>query len=166
VTATIEPLVVTNGAWSSVLEVHAAANKAPATHALTVTATGVGVATQTTQLLLTVTAPLAPSLNVILDLDGFLCAWTTLGGSWPWSIIVQRLGGYTGPVNLTIEGLPPSVTASFNVSDDAGGGMSGIVTFTAESNARVGSSYATIRARGVGGADATTQFLFCVAPTS
>jgi hypothetical protein len=62
--------------------------------------------------------------------------------------------------------LPPKVAATFNVSDDAGGGMSGAVNFAAESDAPVGSSNATIRARGAGVPDATMQFRFCVAPTS
>jgi hypothetical protein len=77
------------------------------------------------------------------------------GESDTWEVIVTRGGGFAGPVDLTIEGLPAGVTAQFAPTTIAPGTVGSAVTFTAAAGAATGSTDVTIRGRAIGVPDAT-----------
>jgi hypothetical protein len=54
-------------------------------------------------------APVQQDFTVRVDGDK---AMLGPGASMPWYVVVQRQGGFTGPVTMTVEGLPDGVTAS------------------------------------------------------
>jgi hypothetical protein len=91
--------------------------------------------------------------------------WTVRGESEVWDgVIVERAGGYSGAVTLTIEGLPPGVTADFDPATLEAGMTKSAVTFTAAADAPTEITFVTIRASGGGVPDATTVFRFVVFP--
>ena len=169
VRAKLDPTVVPAGEWRSMLTLFVGPTTTPGTYLLTLTGTGAGVASQATSFALTVTGltlPRPPISVEFIPIDEFV--WTVQGDSWTWGgvegVFVSRSSGYAGEVNLTIEGLPPGVTATFNPSSLDASTTTSAVTFTATADAPPGSSYPTIRARGVGVPDATTAFWLIVFP--
>jgi uncharacterized membrane protein len=154
VTTTVNPPSVV-GAATSTLTVNASVATAPGSYSLTVTGSGTGVASASATLALTVTA--APSTGFIgVDVNAANnVLWVVQGESKNWEVIVTRGGGFTGAVDLSIEGLPPNVTATLSPVTLAPGMAGSLLTLTAQSAATVGTTNVTIRARGAGVADAT-----------
>lgn len=165
----LDPTVVPAGEWRSMLTLFVGPTTTPGTYFLTLTGSGAGVASQSTSFAVTVAGLALPRPPISVEfppIDDYI--WTIQGDSSTWGgvegVIVSRSSGYTGVVDLTIEGLPPGVTATFNPSSLDASTTTSAVTFTAAVDAPLGSSYPTIRARGVGVPDATTAFWLIVSP--
>lgn len=158
ITAKVHRAVLTAKSSVSLLEFSAAPAMARGTYQVTVTATGAGIAGQTTSLTLNVTEPLPESMVVDINLDGALCVWGYWDEAWPFT--VTRLGGYSGPIDVSIEGVPTGVVPIFSFWPEFGGGVSGSVVFV-ERSVPGGSDYIIIRARGKGVADALVLFRYC-----
>jgi hypothetical protein len=148
------------GLETSRLNIEAKWTGLPGKYVLTVTASGEGVDAVSAQLVLTILAPTAPAVGVwIVDAEahwitGDPLIYTVQGDTWTWQVGVARFG-YTGVVDLTIEGLPPNVVGLLTpASLDANTTWSELA-LTAAAYASPGETTATIRARGDGVADAT-----------
>lgn len=165
VIATAAPSTVPAGATSATLSVSPTLSAAPSSYAITVTASGAGVATQTASLTLTVTAASTAAIGVEVRGEGAGdLIWTNQGASHNWEVVVTRSGGFAGAVDLTIEGLPQGVTASFTPSTLAPSAGTSRLTITAGAGAALGTTAVTMRAKGAGVADATVIAQLSVVP--
>lgn len=163
VNPTFSPASILPGEGSTLTLVTAPSTVAGA-YTLTITGSGSGVASHSVVLSLTVTDPKPPSIGLSFILpDDFV--WTVQGDSATWTgVTVTRHGGYTGVVELTLEGLPGGVEGIFYPNPLDAGTTTSAVTFTAVPSAGLGSWNVTIRAKGDGVPDATTVFRFIVFP--
>lgn len=80
------------------------------------------------------------------------------GGSAAFTVLVTRASGFTGPVTVSVEGLPTGVTAPQSNETTAGSGTTITITLTAATSAVPGRTTLTLRAKGTGVTDATTVF--------
>lgn len=149
VTATFAPSSLGAGVVTSQLTLTTGTSATSGTSTVTIRASGTGINARTTTISLTVNAS-----GVTLT-SGSASTTTPQGLAATVALTVARLGGFTGNVNLSAEGLPANVTASF-VPQSLGAGVSNsTLTLTAASNAAVGTSNFTVRASGAGIADQT-----------
>ena len=74
------------------------------------------------------------------------------------AVSVGRTGSFSGPVDLSIEGLPAGVTAAFSPAQIAAGATTSTATLTATSAAVAGPSTLTVRAKGTGVTDRTASY--------
>lgn len=163
VNPTFSPASILPGEGSTLALVTAPSTVA-GVYTLTVTGSGSGVASHSVLLSLTVTDPIPPYIGVSFIPPGDF-VWTVQGDSWTWpGVTITRYGGYTGVVELTIEGLPSDVEGSFSPNPLDAGTTTSAVTFTAVPSAGLGSWDVTIRARGDGVPDATSVFRLVVFP--
>ncbi len=88
------------------------------------------------------------------------------GASGTWEVIVTRGGGFMGPVDLSIEGLPAGITAQFVPPTIGTSAVGGALVFTAVAGAALGSTDVTIRGRAIGVPDATLVVRLSVLPSS
>lgn len=154
VTATVTPTSVA-GAGASSLTISAAASAAPGTYTIIVTGTGTGVASAADSLTLTV-APAPPSLSIGLLIRNVTDEiWVARGASRTWEVIVTRGGGFAGTVDLTIEGLPPGVTARYEPPLVNASRSGSALILTAAAGAATGTTNVTLRGRAPGVPDAT-----------
>lgn len=96
------------GTSSPALNVAAAANTAPGTYPLTVTATGNGI-TRTVQLTLTVGAAASFTLSSTTSSQSVLA-----GGSTAFALAIAPVNGFTNTVALSVSGAPAGVSATFS----------------------------------------------------
>ncbi len=154
VTAAFNPGSV-SGTTGSVLTLAAAATTAPGTYTIIVTGSGTGVTNASAPLTLTVSAaPPSQSIGLLVRADNNR-VWVVQGQSNTWEVIVTRSGGFAGTVDLTIEGLPPGVTAQFVPPAIDANTAGGALILTATAGAAAGTTNVTIRARAAGVPDAT-----------
>lgn len=147
VTGTFAPAAPT--ANESVLTLNVAPTTAVGNYTLTVRGTGTGVAASTTTLALTVTE--APGITVI-GTGGR--TWNLPAGtSGTRTIGIERQGGYTGAVTLTLEGAPLGVTAAF--APAAPTTNESVITLTAAASTLPGLYTLTVRGTGIGVSPAT-----------
>ncbi|HSQ29835.1 MAG TPA: hypothetical protein VLN49_08295 [Gemmatimonadaceae bacterium] len=100
-----------------------------------------------------------------LDDDAYVVQGNT--DQWVCTIDIIRGGGFTGAVQLTVEGLPAGVTAAFDPVPLAATiemWTSTRMKLSAAANVPVGSTNVTIHARGEGVPDATTTMRIWVFP--
>lgn len=92
---------------------------------------------------------------------GLTLSSTTLsvvqGGTTTLTASVARTGSFTGTVDISAEGLPAGVTASFNPSTVGAGVTSTVLTVTAAASVVPGNYTFTIRGRATGISDKTGQ---------
>lgn len=100
------------------------------------------------------------------------------GGNNTVTATVSRSGGFGGNIDLSLEGAPTGVTASFTPSSLTGSFTTSTVTFSAAASTAPGNYNLTIRAKGTGVTDqtasvaltvtapATPSFSMTLAPTS
>lgn len=165
VTGTFYPVAVPPGATASTLALATAASTAAGAYTLTITASGPDVTSKDALLLLNVTDPLPPSIGVrFVDTDDFI--WIVRGDTvTTWSgVTVTRYGGYTGAVELSAEGLPSDIQATFHPNPLDANTTTSDITFIAVPSVGLGDFNVTIRAKGAGVPDATTVFRLLVAP--
>lgn len=84
-----------------------------------------------------------PSITLTV---GTTAVTITQGGSGEIAVTIARNGGYTGAVNVAVEGLPAGVTAQ--ALSIGTGQNSGVITLNAASGAAIGAATLTIRATG------------------
>jgi hypothetical protein len=72
------------------------------------------------------------------------------GSSGAVTVNLTRGGGFTGAVDLSIEGLPANVTGTFNPANVGSAATSSALTISTTAAAVVGNSQLTIRARAAG----------------
>lgn len=142
---------VAAGATSATLTLTAGATAAVGTAPLTVRASGSGVTDATTSVSLAVTPKPAITLTVTNPTPIPSLAVPT--GAQV-SIALTRIGGFTGTVTMSAEGLPSGWTASFSpASITTGSGT--LATITPPANPARGSYPVTFRATATGVAAAT-----------
>lgn len=121
VTATFTPATVSAGATSSSLSLTASGTAVAGGPATTVTlrARGTGVADAITTLALTITAGPAGAVSIALSPSSD----SVVAGSTVNTVVaITRSGGFTGGVNMTISGVPPSgVTTTFTPANPVTG---------------------------------------------
>lgn len=161
VTATLSPTTV-GGAGTGTLTIAAASNAAPGTYTVTVTGSGTGVADASSALTLTI-APAPPGLSIdLLIRDATDEIWVVRGSRKTWEVIVTRGGGFSGTVDLSIEGLPAGVTAQFLPPAVDASTAGGALVLTATTGAAIGTSNVIIRGRAPGVPDATLAMRLAV----
>jgi hypothetical protein len=84
------------------------------------------------------------------------------GGSAPVGATLTRSGGFTGTVNLTVEGVPAGVTGAVSGVSTTGGVTTATVTINVAASTVPGTYNLTVRATGSGVADATAAFTLTV----
>lgn len=154
---------------SSALSVTVGSAVPAGTYSLTIRGTASGLATQTATLSLTVLPAQAPGFTLGLG-SGLLTVTQGQGGTN--AISITRTGGFTGNVNLALEGTPSGVTGTFNPNPASG--TSSILTVNVGAAVAPGSYTLTVRgstpsgAPGIGGsapqlaADQTASFSLTV----
>ena len=118
VTVAFAPASVPGAAATTTLTATASAEAAPGSYPITVRASGQGVESKTVQLSLTVAAAQTPAYTLTVS-----PASLTVGQGARDSAAIQivRAGGFTGPVALTLSGVPEAIARGFSrspVSDD------------------------------------------------
>ena len=142
---------VAAGATSATLTLTAGATAAVGTAPLTVRASGSGVTDATTSLSLAVTPK--PAITLTVTNPAPIPSLAVPTGAQV-SIALTRIGGFTGTVIMSAEGLPSGWTASFSpASITTGSGT--LATITPPANPARGSYPVTFRATATGVAAAT-----------
>jgi len=144
VTGKFEPTTLPEGTATSTLTLDAALTANVGTATMTVTATATGVASAATSVPVSVSeAPgfsmvVAPTaLNIERGRDGVA------------TVTLERRGGFSGPVALSISGLPAGVIASF--ADPAPTGGSTVLTLGVDKSVELGSYPLAISGQGTPG---------------
>ncbi|HEX4919342.1 MAG TPA: galactose oxidase-like domain-containing protein, partial [Candidatus Bathyarchaeia archaeon] len=136
-TATFNPTSITTSG-SSTLSVSTLSSTPPGSYPLTITATS-GALTHTATVTLVVngagsfTLSVAPTSQTV-----------SRGSSTQYAVTISAQGGFSGTVNLSLSGLPPRTTSSFNPSSVVGSGSS-TLKVTANKPARIGTYTFTIK---------------------
>jgi|GEM_PF-2300639 len=111
-----------------------------------------GIADRIATLSLTVTS----AGGVTLTLTPAVVA-TTQGGTAATTVTITRVGPYTAPVSLTIDGVPSAVTGTFASATLAAGVTSTTLTLTANTNAAAGTYPIVVRATALPGSGIPDQ---------
>lgn len=102
-----------------------------------------------------------PTPTIAVALSGSTLSVT--GGSTATTTVnLTRGGGFTGNVDLTAEGLPTGVTASFAPASLTGSTASSVLTLTAASTVTASTANVVVRAKGTGVTDATAPIALTV----
>jgi len=75
---------------------------------------------------------------------------------------VSRSGGFAGSIDLSLEGAPTGVTASFSPASVAAGATTSTITITAAASTTPGNYTLTLRAKGTGATDQTASVALTV----
>ena len=75
---------------------------------------------------------------------------------------VSRSGGFAGNIDLSLEGAPTGVTASFSPASVAAGATTSTITITAAASTAPGNYTLTLRAKGTGATDQTASVALTV----
>lgn len=159
--ASMSPATLSRGVQRATLSVHASPLAPPGTTTLTVRATGTGAAVASATFALTVVAS-GPSMAIALAPPA---ATFEAGGGALSTLLLASRGGYVGKVSLTVEGLPPGVSASLDPNTLGGGLRSAKLTVFSARTARVGTTTFAVRATASGVADATATFTLTLTST-
>ncbi|WP_309672170.1 hypothetical protein [Gemmatimonas sp.] len=167
VTAGFAPAMLTGATLTSTLTLTSTTGAAVGVATVTVTASGTGVTARTATVNLTVTA--APTYT--MTATAVTAQQGTAGTS---TVTLTRGGGFAGPVNLAVTGLPAGVTAAFNPATVTGttstltltvggavaaGNYTGVITGTTAGLADVTANVAlTVTATGGGTGNVNWQF--------
>jgi hypothetical protein len=158
VTASFTPAALEGDGTQSVLTVRANADAAPGSYTFTVTGSGAGVNMASITVPVAVTA-VAPSAAVVVVAPASL---TVTPGSDASATLTLTRTGFTGDLTLTAENLPAGVAATFAPARLSGNASTSALTLAASSGAASGVHAVTVRARGVGMADATAAVALTV----
>lgn len=152
-TASYSPAQITTGS-GTVATVTIPGNPTPGTYTVTFRATGTGVAAATGQATITVNAP-PPGISLTVTNPAPVPV-NVLSVSAQVSIALTRVGGFTGTVTMTAEGLPTGWTASFAPAQITTGSGT-VASVTLPGNPARGTYTVTFRATATGVTDATGQ---------
>ncbi len=120
VTATPDP--ATTAGATSTLTVSVDVDAAPGTYTLTVTGTASGLADQTADLELTITAVVTGSFTLAMSPPAIS---VQQGASETSTVEITRTGGFDGDVALSVSGMPQGMTAEFSPAGAPGEGGDG-----------------------------------------
>lgn len=162
VTAAFDPATLAAGVTTSTLTMTAAATAAPGTYATTLRASGTGVAAVTAPVSVVVTAAPVPAFAFTLNPAAVS---VVQGASATTTATITRSGGFTGPLALTVTGLPAGVTATVDPASATGG--TATITIAVAATAAPGTATLTVQAAGTGVAPqtATVALTVTAAPT-
>lgn len=99
-----------------------------------------------------------PAIGVMVEGPANL----TLGFITHVNVTVARLSGYTGPIDLSMEGLPAGITAAFVPATVPDNSSTSVLTLRASSTASPGTFNPTVRAHAEGVGDATVSLVLVV----
>lgn len=88
----------------------------------------------------------------------------TRGSAAQVGVTVSRSATFSGPIDLSVEGLPAGVTASFAPATVPGGSTASTLTLSATTTAALGTVFAAVRAKATGLNDAVVQLVIAVSP--
>ncbi len=159
VTATFtSPQLVGTGTTSTLI-LDASATAAAGTTAILVRATGPGVPDATTTFTLTISPPPPAAITLVA---GSSTATAAQGASATVPLAISRSGGFTGSVDLTVEGLPSGVTSAFAPTSIGSTAIASTLTLTASASATPGTNSIVVRASGTGVTAQTATIVFTV----
>lgn len=151
VTATFTPASLPAGTSASSLALAVGTTTAPGTYPITIRATGASVTAATTTFTLTVTAAQTPAFSLAATPATLSIV---AGQSGNTQIAVTRTGGFTGNVQLALEGAPTGVTGVFTPNPATT--TPSTLALTVATNTAAGTYTLTVRGTGTGVAAATT----------
>lgn len=159
VTATFTPASLTAGATSSSLALEASSTAALGAATVTVRARGAGVTDVTTEIALTVAAPLVNPSVTLTTTPG--TAAIIAGQSASSVIGIARAGGFAGGVTMTVTGAPTGMTTTLSVANPV---TASTLTFGVATLTSVvpGPYTLTLRANATGITEAMTTYVVTV----
>jgi hypothetical protein len=120
VTASFSPAQVPAGQTTTTLTVTPGGTAVVATSSFTIQATGTGVASQSLTVQLTVTSPpLAGPFTLSLSVSSYLALPPQIL-SWMPELTITRNPGFTGPVAISVTGVPPLLVAAVTPTNVTG----------------------------------------------
>jgi hypothetical protein len=160
VTAAFDPATIAAGQNSSTLTLSAGSTSAAGNSTLTVTGSASGVQGQSANVQVTVTAaPQAGPFTMALTVSSYQALPPTILSAMP-VLSVQRTGGFTGPIALSVSGIPPGLVVGVTPTNLTGNQANvGII----DGGAANGTYSVTIRGTG-GGGERSVTFQVVVAP--
>ena len=151
VIATFAPLTLAAGVTSGTLSLAVGSDAPPGTKAIVIRASGTGVTAQTATIALTITQTISPDYTISATPASLPI---TAGLTASSVVTVNAVGGFAGPVQLTLEGAPTGVSGVF-APNPATAGTSTLTVST--TTATVPGTYnLTVRAKSSGIPDRTT----------
>ena len=155
VTATFTPTTVASGSTTSSLSLTANATATTGTQNITIRATGAGANAGTVTLPLTVSNSTAAGVALATGVTTLAAAQ---GAAASIPVVITRNGEFTGDVNLTVEGLPTGVTATYAQPTLTTGQRVTTLTFNVGANATASTTPTAVTVRATGtGISPTTQ---------
>jgi hypothetical protein len=163
VTAVFSAASVVAGQTTSTLTITATATATAGTTPITITANGAGVSNQFLTLQLTVTVPAqAGPFSMSLSVSSFLALPATVLASQP-VLTITRNAGFTGPVALSVSGLPVGLVVGATPTSVTGNTATLVILNAATAN---GTYPITIRGVAAGLGEQSITFQVVVAPAS
>jgi hypothetical protein len=157
---TAQAVTIGSTATQGTLTFQVASGTAAGTLSATIRVTGTGVQEVTRPLSIVVTAPAAQDFTLSLNPTS---VEFTQGGNASTAVTINRTGGFTGPVALSVEGLPQGVSAAFD--PDPATGNSSTLSLSSTAGAAVGAVSLTVRGEATGIAAKTASLGLTVAAT-
>lgn len=146
-TATLNPPTITGGSGSSILDI-ATATTTPQPAIYTITITGMnGILTHSTQVYLGLSTSTGDFTGSASPSQASV---PSAGGSVSYTVSATPLLGGAGDVALSVSGLPPGATASFNPSTIPGGSGSSMLSITTVSGTPPGAYQVVITSTATG----------------
>jgi hypothetical protein len=163
VTAVFSAASVVAGQTTSTLTITAAATATAGTTPITITANGAGVSNQFLTIQLTVTVPAqAGPFSMSLSVSSFLALPATVLAYQP-ILTITRNAGFTGPVALSVSGLPVGLVVGVTPTSATGNTATLVILSAATAN---GTYPITIRGVAAGLGEQSITFQVVVAPAS
>jgi|GEM_PF-2980845 len=116
VTATFSPATIPAGATTSTLTLSAAADAEMGSYQLTVRARADGMSDRTATLSLTISPAPTPDFRIVLESGR---ASVIQGRGARVGITIERLNGFDGPIDLSVDGAPAGMFATLEEDDEA-----------------------------------------------
>lgn len=160
VSATFDPAVLGGLGTISILTLTATSGALPATKLVQIKAIGQNAPVDSTNLSLTVVTGALSLSSAATDLT------VPQGASGTVPLVITRSNGFLGSVALTVEGLPPSVTATFSPALLPNGSVVSTLNLGVVAGTAPASIPLTIRAKGTGIADKTVPLQLTIAPSA
>lgn len=156
VSANFSPATLSANMTTGTLTFVVGATSALTTTSVTVRASGAGAMAQTAAVALTVTAAASYALSSA-------AITVPQGGTGTSTITIDRNGGFTGPVGLSVRNLPTGVTATISPAQTTG--PTAVLTLTAAGNAATGAFTATLEGAADGLLPVNAQLSGIVTPS-
>ena len=160
ISVSLSPVTIAASSTSSVVTIAVSSGAAPGTSAITIRASGNGVASSAVSISVTVPAPPVPSIALVAAV-GSITVTAGTSGTLPLSVTRSN---YTGDVALSISGLPAGVTASFAPGILTGSTNASTLTLSSSLAASSPLTTISVTASGIGVTSQTTTFALTIMP--